>query len=196
MPPLTTDEKRLLLRLARQSLESFVLRQPIRSSPGLLSGSAADAPSQFSSRLRESGWVFVSLHTHSPREQLLRGCIGWMEALEPLWQAVQEAARAAASRDPRFPPVRPEELPQLRLEISVLSPAQPVQPHQIEIGVHGLIVSMGAIRGLLLPQVAEQHHWKREQFLEQTCRKAGLPADAWQHGARLEAFTADIFSED
>jgi AmmeMemoRadiSam system protein A len=107
-----------------------------------------------------------------------------------------EAAAAAALEDPRFPPVRSAELPQLEVEISVLSPCQPIAASDIQVGVHGLMITQGQARGVLLPQVPVEHHWSREQFLEETCRKAGLPPDAWKRGARIEAFTAEVFGED
>ena len=125
----------------------------------------------------------------------LRGCIGHIEALRPLYATVRECARAAALDDPRFDPVTPEELPSLQLEISILSPLQDVTPQQVEVGRHGLLISRGARRGLLLPQVAVEWRWDRDQFLEETCLKAGLPPDAWQHGARIQAFTAQILKE-
>jgi AmmeMemoRadiSam system protein A len=115
------------------------------------------------------------------------------EARKPLYQTVRECALSAALRDPRFDPVNPEELPHLRLEISVLSPLFDISPDQIEVGRHGLLVSRGSQRGVLLPQVAVEWKWDREQFLEETCMKAGLPPDAWRHGARVQAFTAQAF---
>jgi uncharacterized protein (TIGR00296 family) len=91
--------------------------------------------------------------------------------------------------------VAPVELPSLRIEISILSPLRDVAPQEVEVGRHGLLISRGAQRGLLLPQVAVEWDWDREQFLEETCLKAGLPGDAWKHGARIQAFTAQILKE-
>jgi AmmeMemoRadiSam system protein A len=108
---------------------------------------------------------------------------------------VRECARAAALDDPRFDPVTPAELSSLQIEISILSPLVDIAPHEVEVGRHGLLISDGGRRGLLLPQVAEEWNWNREQFLQETCMKAGLPADAWQHGARIQAFTAQIVKE-
>ena len=102
---------------------------------------------------------------------------------------------ASALHDARFEPVRPEELPEIEIEISVLSLLQEVRPEEVQVGTHGLLVSQGRARGLLLPQVAVEHHWQREQFLEETCQKASLPSDAWLRGARVEAFTAEVFNE-
>jgi AmmeMemoRadiSam system protein A len=113
----------------------------------------------------------------------------------PLWRTVAETAVAAAFYDTRFYPVTVDEVPKLQVEISVLTPAKPISPEEVEIGRHGLIVSHKGQRGLLLPQVPIEHGWNREVYLEQTCMKAGLPMDAWQNGARLEAFTAEVFSE-
>ena len=116
-------------------------------------------------------------------------------AVEPLDQTIRETARAAALEDPRFPPVSEAELESLQLEISVLSPMFEIAPEDVVVGRHGLMVSYEGRRGLLLPQVAPEWGWDRETFLAQTCRKAGLAADLWKHGAKLEAFTAEVFGE-
>jgi AmmeMemoRadiSam system protein A len=108
---------------------------------------------------------------------------------------VAETARAAAFDDNRFRPVTIEEAPHLEIELSILSSPQPIRPEEIEVGRHGLLVSWRGQRGLLLPQVPVEHAWDRTIFLEQTCRKAGLPPDAWQKGATIEAFTAEVFGE-
>lgn len=179
MSPLTEAEQRILLKLAREALEERLLHHPLPA--------AEDLPAA----LREPCGAFVSLH----KGQRLRGCIGYVEALKPLYVTVCECAVAAALRDPRFAPVTPKELPSLRLEISVLSPMVDVAPDEIEVGRHGLLVSRGALRGLLLPQVAVEWKWDREHFLVETCLKAGLPPDAWRHDARLQAFTAQVFEE-
>ncbi|MCM2257517.1 MAG: AmmeMemoRadiSam system protein A [Vicinamibacteria bacterium] len=139
------------------------------------------------------GGAFVSLHE---RDGDLRGCIGFIESDEPRPRTVHDAAVAAATRDPRFPAVRPEELPGLRLEISLLTPPHPIRADEVECGRHGLIVSRGSRRGLLLPQVPAQFGWTREQFLAATCRKAGLPETAWRDpDTQLEAFEAEVFAE-
>ncbi len=183
MFPLTSDEKRFLLGLARQSLSAAVWKQ------------RPDRPAELPLALYEPAGVFVSLHQRAATQEPLRGCVGFLEPRLPLWMAVCEAAAAAALQDPRFGPVRPEELPVLEVEISVLSASWPIDPEGVQIGQHGLIVTEGHSRGLLLPQVAAEHHWSAEQFLEQTCRKAGLRPDAWRHGAQIEAFTAEVFGE-
>jgi AmmeMemoRadiSam system protein A len=112
-----------------------------------------------------------------------------------VYRAVADTARAAAFEDTRFDPVTLEEAQQLKIELSILSPPQPITAEEIEIGRHGLLISMAGYRGLLLPQVPVEHHWDRVTFLEQTCRKAGLPRDAWEKGANIEAFTAEVFGE-
>ncbi|HVA00681.1 MAG TPA: AmmeMemoRadiSam system protein A [Terriglobia bacterium] len=180
MPLLTEEERQILLRLARQALESGVARENLNAEiPGL--PAALLAPQR----------AFVTLHQHGR----LRGCIGHVRGDEPLYQAVRECAIAAALSDPRFPPVAPEEIPLMNIEISVLSEPRVVSPEQVEVGKHGLLISRGRRRGLLLPQVAVEWHWDREKFLEETCLKAGLPADAWRRGATIEAFTAEVFGE-
>ena len=106
-----------------------------------------------------------------------------------------ETARAAAFDDNRFYPVTSQEVPELKISLSVLSPLQLIRPEEVEVGRHGLMVSLAGYKGLLLPQVPMEHHWDRITFLEQTCRKAGLPSDAWQRGATLEAFSAEVFGD-
>jgi AmmeMemoRadiSam system protein A len=126
----------------------------------------------------------------------LHGCVGLPESREPLAAVVRYCARAAAFRDPRFPPVTLGDLPCLSVEISVLTPFEPVMdPSTVEIGRHGLLVEQDAARGLLLPQVATEHTWTRDQFLDHTCIKAGLPPDAWRRGATLYSFEALVFGE-
>jgi len=110
-----------------------------------------------------------------------------------VYRAVAETAQAAAFEDTRFYPVTLPEAQALEIELSILSQPQPISAEAIEIGRHGLLISKDAHRGLLLPQVAADHNWDRVTFLEQTCRKAGLPLDVWKNGARIEAFTAEVF---
>jgi AmmeMemoRadiSam system protein A len=127
----------------------------------------------------------------------LRGCVGLPEAGQTLGRAIEYCARAAAFGDPRFPPITPADLPGLTLEISVLTPLEPcADPALVEVGRHGLAVELGGVRGLLLPQVASERGWTREQFLDHTCLKAGLPRDAWRRGARLQSFEAVVFGEE
>ncbi len=181
-PPLLTDAQRqALLAVARQAIRERV-RGARRSTPPL-TDPALQAP----------GAPFVTI----TRDGDLRGCIGFIEAVRPLAEAVAHCAASAAVADPRFPPVTVEELSHLRIEISVLSPLQPVEdPAAVTVGVHGLLISHAGHQGLLLPQVATELGWDRQTFLRQTCLKAGLPADAWQRGARLQVFTVDHFMDD
>lgn len=176
---LTEGERRELLAIARRAASSYVEEGKVPK----------ERPA--SPKLADPGAAFVTL-THRGR---LRGCIGFTEATSPLYRTVQECAVAAATEDPRFSPVKPGEIREIRIEISVLTPLVPVQPEEIEVGVHGLMVRKGARRGLLLPQVATDHGWDREAFLSNTCRKAGLPADEWEKGAQLYSFTAEVFGE-
>ncbi len=177
-PEFSLEERRLLLQLAHQAILAA------------LSGEEA-APGTWSDHLSELRGVFTTLYLQGE----LRGCVGYATAIEPLFQAVADTARAAAFEDSRFLPVTLEEAPLLEASLSVLSPLFPIQPEEVEVGRHGLVVARGFHRGLLLPQVPAEYGWDRETFLEQTCRKAGLPLDAWKKGATLEAFTAEVFGD-
>jgi AmmeMemoRadiSam system protein A len=179
MLPLSEADQQFLLRLARRALEESVRHDSLPE---------VEAPP---GPLREKCGAFVTLH----KMGRLRGCIGYIESLKPLYQTVCECAMAAALRDPRFDAVTPEDLPFLHVEISVLSPLVEITPDQVEVGRHGLLISRGGQRGVLLPQVPVEWKWTREQFLEETCLKAGLPPDAWRHGAKIQAFTAQVFGE-
>lgn len=180
MSPLPSPERRELLAVARRAIVEAVHHRP------------PPQVSLASPVLAQPSGAFVSLYQRGR----LRGCIGQIEPTEPLAMAVARCAAAAAIEDPRFAPVRPEEIPELEIEISMLSPLAPLAPNEVEIGKHGLLITRGWLRGLLLPQVATQFHWTRERFLQETCRKAGLDPDAWQDSsARIEAFTAEVFSE-
>jgi AmmeMemoRadiSam system protein A len=137
--------------------------------------------------------VFVTLH----QQKTLRGCIGYVMPVMPLYRAVIENAVNAARGDPRFPPVSLEEVPTVWIEISVMSPPCAIQSiEEIQVGRDGLIVGSGFSRGLLLPQVAIEYGWDRQTFLTHTCQKAGLPPDAWRkEKTRIEIFSAQVFSE-
>jgi AmmeMemoRadiSam system protein A len=172
------DERVLLLQLAHDSILSTLQNREIPLEPP-------------TNHLEEPRGVFTSLYLNGA----LRGCVGYVLPIGSVYRAVVETARAAAFEDTRFPPVKIDEAPHLQVELSVLSLPQPIAPESIEIGRHGLLVSMAGYRGLLLPQVPLEHNWDRETFLNQTCRKAGLPMDAWRNGATVEAFTAEIFGE-
>lgn len=177
---LKAQQHAALLRIAREAVEAAAENRPYTPT--------TDDPS-----LQRHGAAFVTLR----RAGQLRGCIGSVEAREPLFQNVANMAGAAAREDPRFTPVQPPELSDLKIEISILTPARRVEDvGEIEVGVHGLIIQQGARRGLLLPQVPVEWGWNREEFLDQTCVKAGLPPGAWRRGAEIHAFTAEVFGEE
>jgi AmmeMemoRadiSam system protein A len=143
--------------------------------------------------LHRPGAAFVTIHCQKD----LRGCIGHLEPNDLLPRVVASCAVAAASADPRFPPIGRDELSAIDIEISVLGPFEPIaSAEDIEIGRHGLLIEKGWQRGLLLPQVATEWQWDRDTFLVQTCRKAGLPRDAWRNGASLWRFEAEVFGDD
>jgi len=177
-PEYNQEERKLLLEIAHESILSLVEKRE----------ASVFATSQ---HLSEPRGVFTTLYSN----RQLRGCVGYPAAVLPLYRAVFETARSAASDDPRFRPVQIDEARQLKISISVLSPLRPISAEEIQVGRHGLVISRGGQRGLLLPQVAIEHGWDRIRFLEQTCLKAGLPPDAWSAGARIEAFTAEVFGE-
>jgi len=180
---LNEEQRQRLLKLARTSIESILEGR----SPALSDG-------DFDEALRRPAGAFVTLRT---KRGDLRGCIGSIRALEPLFKAVASSAVSAAFRDPRFFPVRPDEMPQLELEISVMGPIEAVQDvAEIEVGRDGLIISKGRFAGLLLPQVATEYGWDRETFLDQTCIKAGLPTGSWRsEDTKIDKFAAEVFGE-
>ncbi|HVZ81567.1 MAG TPA: AmmeMemoRadiSam system protein A [bacterium] len=177
---ITKQEQKLLLELARHSILSTLEK-----------GRRLPTVDTLSPRLREKRGVFVTLWLDG-----LRGCIGFPYPVEPLAEAVQEASVSAAFHDPRFPPLRAEEMAHVSLEISVLTVPKEIEASKIKVGVHGLIVAKGNRSGLLLPQVAMEYGWDAKTFLEQTCVKAGLPPDAWMGGVKLMAFEAQVFGEE
>ncbi|MGQ9654657.1 MAG: AmmeMemoRadiSam system protein B [Thermodesulfobacteriota bacterium] len=176
---LTDDEKKTLKEIARNTIEYA------------LQGRPQPEPQVTSPTLKEPRGAFVTLEKNNQ----LRGCIGMIQATKPLYQTVQEMAEAAAFRDPRFPPLGKEELADVEIEISVLTPMREIKDvSEIQVGVHGLYIAKGPHRGLLLPQVATDYGWDRKTFLEHTCMKAGLHAEAWKDpDARIYIFSADIF---
>jgi AmmeMemoRadiSam system protein A len=179
LPEFSEEERELLLRLAHRAIDSA------------LDGSELDLHPP-TPHLAEVRGAFCTLHLHAK----LRGCIGYVVPTHSLFRTVAETARAAAFDDPRFRSVTAEETPDLKVEISVLSLLRPIRSEEVQVGIHGLVVTQGARRGLLLPQVPVEWGWDRETFLAQTCLKAGLPPDAWHQGAELQAFTAEVFSDD
>lgn len=173
------DDQRVLLQFARETIGAHLTRRPL---PMPIAEGGLD---------RRSG-AFVTLRL----DRLLRGCIGHLEADEPLLDVVRRCAISAATEDPRFPPLAARDLNRVELEISVLGPIEPVEDHAtIEVGRHGLVVQHGCRRGLLLPQVAIEWAWDRETFLAQTCVKAGLSPDAWRRGVQIFMFEAEVFGE-
>jgi len=173
------DERTVLLRLAHDSILSALQKREIPLGPP-------------TPHLAEPRGAFTSLYIRGE----LRGCVGYVLPTESVYRTVAETARAAAFEDTRFSPVTLPDAQKLEIELSILSPPQPISAEAIEIGRHGLLISMGVQRGLLLPQVPVEHHWDRTTFLEQTCRKAGLPLDAWKNGAKIEGFSAEVFGDN
>jgi len=181
LPPLTAEERRALLRLARLAVIAAV------------TGVALPDPAPGEARLREPQGAFVTLQLHGD----LHGCIGMVDPVRPLAETVAHCAAAAATEDPRFPPLLKNQVEQLSIEITALQPLFEVHdPAEIVLGRHGLVVARGGHRGVLLPQVAVEHGFDVETFVRETVRKAGLPPDAISRGgAALLAFEAEIFSE-
>jgi hypothetical protein len=175
---LPDEARRRLLALARRALEQ-------RLAGGVGVAADEDPPCD------QKRGVFVTLSDGGD----LRGCIGYPLPIRSLGQAVVDCAIAAAVDDPRFPPVTRAELDRLRIEISVLTVPVDCRPEDVVVGRDGLIVRHGGASGLLLPQVASEHGWDRDTFLEHICRKAGIAAAAWRHGARLQRFQAEVFGE-
>ncbi len=178
---LSTDDRELLLRLARYAIEQAV---------------RGEQPPPIPAHSRELDLpcgAFVTLTINGE----LRGCIGYPEGVLPLVETVRDVAPKSAVEDPRFEPVVEDELAGLSIEISVLSPMEPVTDiGQIEVGTHGLVMHRGYNRGLLLPQVPTEYGWDRETFLRQTARKAGLTSDAWKDPqTKILRFTAEVFHE-
>lgn len=176
---LTEDERKILHHIAKTAIECRLKGKPI---PEFKIDSTT---------LKENRGAFVTLNKRGQ----LRGCIGYIEGRGPLYKTVEEMAQAAAFQDPRFPPVTEKELSELAIEISVLTPLKKIADvKEIEVGKHGLYIKKGWHSGLLLPQVATEYGWDRQTFLEHTCRKAGLPPDAWKEkGAEIYIFSADVF---
>lgn len=189
----TAGPRAELLRLARATIAHFL------ATGELLPYAPAD------SRLLRPSAVFVTLRRREQQPtggqgtddfDSLRGCIGQIDADQPLFAAVQDTAIKAATSDPRFDPVAPEELPDLLIEISILSGMRPL--HRLAdllLGQDGLLVVGEGHRGLLLPHVPPAFGWDRETYVTAVCRKAGLPDDAWPDRARLYAFTTETFAD-
>ncbi len=177
---MTPRERALLVSAAREAVMSRVRGSDVPPTPAGVSAA-------------EPGGVFVTVRCGGS----LRGCTGFLEPRMPLIEAVRRCAASAASEDSRFPPVLEEDLPDLAVEISILSPPRPAaDPTALEIGRHGIIVARGARKGLLLPQVAVEHGFGVEEFLDAGCRKASLAAGAWRDAdVTVELFTAEVFGD-
>jgi len=178
---LERDDKLFLLQLARESIERRLAGEP----PPL--------PQPRPGPLTQSRGAFVTLTASG----MLRGCIGHVTGIEPLWQSVRDNAVNAAFHDPRFPPLEAQELPAIEIEVSALTPLETVSsPEEVQVGEHGVMIERGPFRGLLLPQVATEYGWDRETFLDHTCQKAGLPTGCWRDpSTRIQIFSAEVFSE-
>jgi AmmeMemoRadiSam system protein A len=177
-PEYTPQERQFLLQIAHEAILSVLEGSEVSS--------FTPAP-----HLAEPRGAFATLYSNGK----LRGCVGFPTAIAPLYRAVMDASRAAAFDDPRFVPLRLAEAREVQVSLSILSPLRPISTEAVEVGRHGLVISEGPRRGLLLPQVPVEHGWDRITFLEQTCLKAGLSRDAWREGAKIEAFTAEVFGD-
>ena len=176
---ISSEDRRRLLQEARRAVSDALAGRPA-------------VPAEPEGVLGLRAGVFVSIHSHGE----LRGCIGHLDADQPLAAVVARSAVAAATEDPRFASVTRAELDDCQIEISVLGPIEPVEDvDDIVVGRHGLIVEESWHRGLLLPQVAREQRWDRDTFLARTCAKAGLPGDAWKRGAKILKFEAEVFGD-
>lgn len=181
MSELNQEQKKFLLRVARQAIENYLRT-------GQYLKIEVDDP-----YLKEKKGAFVTLKTRGQ----LRGCIGYPLPYKSLLETIIEMAVAAATQDFRFPPLEIDELPETTIEISVLTLPRPIQNVQeIEVGRHGLIISKGPAKGLLLPQVPIEYNWDLETYLAHGCLKAGLDPHCWKEGAKIEVFEAEVFSEE
>jgi len=175
------EHKDFLLKLARNTIEKE------------LQESTTELERPNDDFYSEKRGAFVTLHKNGE----LRGCIGFIEGVKPIYETIKEMAIAAAFKDPRFPPVQKAELPKIEIEISILTPLKEISSvSEIEIGKHGLLIRKGFNSGLLLPQVATEWNWDAETFLQQTCLKAGMNRNCWQDkDTQIFRFSAEIFSE-
>ena len=172
-------QKKRLLEIARASIENYIRNTPM------------DILREDDPELLKNGGAFVTINVRGD----LHGCIGYIHRDRPLYKVVSDMAIEAAFRDPRFPSITESELKDTHIEISALSEFKKVHnPHEIKVGIHGLMIKKGFCSGLLLPQVAVEHRWDRKKFLANTCYKAGLPLDAWKKGAEIFIFSAEVFS--
>jgi len=190
---LNQDEGTVLVQLARSAVENY-LKTKEHSAP----------PEGLSQKLLQPCGVFVTINTARNKEKELRGCIGYPYPTTPLVEAVVDSAINAATQDPRFPPLKPQELDHVVFEVSVLTPPQKIEAEnpkeyctKIKVGEDGLIIERGIHKGLLLPQVPVEWEWNEEEFLCQCCSKAELPADYWLvQGTNVYKFQAIVFEEE
>lgn len=179
---LTEEQKSKLLKTARLTIKKALFQKVDESFPAL-------DDEVFS----EKYGMFVTLTINGE----LRGCIGYVEGIKPLRESVKDLALESAFRDPRFYPLSREEFDLIKIEISILYPLEEVKDiNEIQVGKHGLLMERGYNRGLLLPQVATEYGWNLEEFLNQTCRKAGMESYCWKRGAKIYKFEAEVFGED
>jgi AmmeMemoRadiSam system protein A len=177
---LTKKEQKELLKIARETIIEHVTNRKVPAVVTALPG------------LNLHSGCFVTIKQKGE----LRGCIGNFVSDQPLYQLVQEMAVSAATRDPRFYPMKVNDLADFTLDISVLSPLVKADSvEEIQVGKHGIYIVKGSYRGVLLPQVAREYGWNRDQFLQHTCIKAGLPEDAWQGECDIYIFSAQVFGE-
>jgi AmmeMemoRadiSam system protein A len=185
---LTAEERRAALVIARTAIARALRRR--FPDANIKEGEGA---SVLEGALSDTGGAFVTLRLHHE----LRGCIGYIVSSDPLATVIDEVAEKAAFEDPRFPPLTPAEFREISLEISVLSPMHRVKSvDEIVVGSHGLLLEHGWHRGLLLPQVAREYRWGRDEFLDNVARKAGLHPRAWRDDtAKIFVFQAEVFEE-
>lgn len=177
---LTKREQAQLLKIARDTVVEYV------------TGGNVPAIETASAGLNLQSGCFVTIK----QKGQLRGCIGNFISDQPLYKLVQEMAVSAATRDPRFYPMKSHDLDNFEIDISVLSPLERISSiDQIQVGTHGIYIVKGSYRGVLLPQVASEYGWNRDQFLRHTCIKAGLPEDAWSGDCDIYIFSAQVFGE-
>ena len=192
MDLLTLEEGEFLVRLARRTIEAYFKN---KSFPII-------DENKLSPRLKEKRGVFTTIYKVKPEKEL-RGCIGYPYPIKELYRAVMETAIEAAFNDPRFLPLRHDELASVIIEVSVLTPLEKIEvdnpldyPKKIVIGRDGLVIKYGIYSGLLLPQVPIEYNWEAEEYLAHLSMKAGLPPDAWLwKGVEIYRFTAQIFTE-
>ena len=186
-PEYSPEQRKILLAIAHEAIAARIAGKPWPGRPRLDRNDA-----NVWAALEKPRGVFTTLYWRGE----LRGCVGYVAPIKPLFLSVAETACAAAFEDSRFFPVKAAEAPELKISLSVLSQLFPINAAHVEVGRHGLVISDGMRRGLLLPQVPVEHGWDREAFLEQTCRKAGLPIHAWKKAVTIEAFEAEVFGDD